>query len=397
MILKNLKNRIPITCILLFVIFTTACQKSTKQKRLATIDNSFKELFYADSGGITGADGIFSIALKDGSSVFLFGDSFLGEVVEGARDANTTMMRNSFMAINKEKTKVKAIYEGEYDNPVSFIEPSNEEGDSTYRWYWPGHGFVKGDTIYVFAINLYNEPSAVVESDKSQEDQDGVDKLTEEMFAFRVSHFDLLSFTLPDFKHIETQKTGYDYDENSIDFGNCVMVDDDYVYIFGTKNFPGNAKIHVARVPFNSRTFHNNWEYSTGVGWDRDINRSTPIELDISVSEQFSIFKYLDKYVLLTQERAGTDIFTYVSDFPNKGFKNKKNIYHTPESELDTTNRIHTYNALAHSQYIENDELLVSYCVNSLRVRDVFENVENYRGRFFRVPMEMILEDENMN
>ena len=392
---NRLKNRAFFVCITLFVIFMTSCQNTGKQNRTVTVDNSFKDLFYADSNGITGADGIFSVLLPDGSSVFLLGDCFLGKVVNGARDINTTMMRNSFVVVNKEKTDVKAIYNGVYDNPVTLMEPVNVEGDSTYRWYWPGHGFVKDNTIYVFAINLYNEPSAVIKSEKTESEQDEIDRLAEEMWSFRISQIDLLSFKLPDFEHIETKKVDFDYTENQIDFGNCVMVDKDYVYIYGTKNLPFKSNIHVARVPFNGELFHNNWEYFTGTEWDKNIKKSAPIEIDISVSEQFSIFKYKDKYILLTQERAGADIYTYISSHPNKNFYNKTKIYHSPVFDLDTTHRIHSYNALAHSQYIENDKILVSYCVNSFRVRDVFENVENYRGRFLRVPMEMIVKEES--
>lgn len=370
-------------------------QKATNNEKMAVvIDEKFSSIFNVDSGGITGADGIFSVPLPDGSSVFFLGDCFLGKVVDGSRDVNTTMLRNSFVVVSEGQTETRAIYRGEYDNPVSLIEPENEPGDTTYRWYWPGHGFVKNNTLYVFALNMYNEPSAKIKIEKSEEEQDAVDKLTENMFAFRVGGIDLHSFTLPGFKHIETKKLGFDYTEYQIDFGNCVMIDNEYVYIYGTKNFPGIAKVHTARIPLSSKTFYDNWEYSTGDGWDKDISKSSPIEIDLGVSEQFSIFRYKDKYILLTQERGGTEIFTYTSDYPDKGFGNKKFIYHTPEHGLDSTKNIYAYNALAHVQYIENDELLVSYCVNSTRVRDVFENVDAYRARFLRVPMNLILNEE---
>jgi hypothetical protein len=384
------------TGVLLLALVVLSCKQQVRKELAVTIDNQFKNLFYADSNGITGADGVFSIRLPDGSSVFLLGDCFLGKVENGTRDINTNMLRNAFIIIDKDKTKVKALYKGTSNDPSTFMIPENEIGDLTYRWYWPGHGFVKSDTIYVFALSLYNEPSAAIKSGKTEEEQDEVDKLAENMFAFRISHIDLLSFRLSDFEHLETHKLDINYPANQIDFGNCVMVDDGYVYIYGTKNFPGNAKIHVARVPLNNRTFYNNWEYSAGTTWDKDIEKSVPIDVDISVSEQFSIFKYSDKYILLTQERAGADIYTYVSDFPNKDFHSKKIIFHTTESESDSTKKIFTYNALAHVQYVENDQLLVSYCVNSFQVRDVFENVETYRARFLRIPIQLILSETSI-
>lgn len=386
-----LRQKALLTGILLFSLAVFSCKHPIRKDLTVAIDRQFKDFFYADSNGISGADGIFSIPLADGSSVFLLGDCFLGKVENGTRDIDTKMLRNALVLIDKNKTGAKPVYKGTYNDPVTFMEPVNEAGDLTYRWYWPGHGFVKSDTIYLFALSLYNVPSVVVKPENTGEEKKEVDILLADMFGFRLSHIDLLSFTLPDFRHIETHKVDINYPVSQIDFGNCVMVDDGYVYIYGTKNFPGNAKIHVARVPLSSRTFYNNWEYSTGTGWDKNIEKSIPIDIDISVSEQFSIFKYKNKYILLTQERTGADIFTYVSDFPNKDFHNKKFIYHTTESESDTTKRIFTYNALAHAQYIENDRLLVSYCVNSFRARDFFENVEAYRARFLRVPLRLIL------
>ncbi|PLX22559.1 MAG: hypothetical protein C0597_02325 [Marinilabiliales bacterium] len=390
-----MKSILHILLVFSIIIWTGSCRNNFVDDGSVRVDDDFKDLFYADSNGITGADGIFSIELLNGSSIFLLGDCFLGTVKDGARDFNTTMLRNAFIVLDKGQAHSRAIYKGEYEDPVTLMKPVNAPGDSTYRWYWPAHGFVKHDTMYVFSLNMYNEPSSVEKSDKPEEELDEVDKLAEDKFAFRVGGIDLHTFTLPDFKYIETKKAGFNYAENKIDFGNCVMVDGEYVYIYGTKNSPGLAKVHTARVPLNSKTFHNNWEYSTGDGWDKDIKRSIPIEIDLGVSEQFSIFKFQEKYILLTQERGGEDIFTYTSDYPNKGFSNKKFIYHTPEHDLDSTKKIHTYNALAHPQFIENNELLVSYCVNSIRVRDVFENVENYRARFIRVPMNLILNENS--
>jgi hypothetical protein len=390
----DFRQKVVLNVMLVLSLAVFSCKHPTVKENTVTIDRKFKEFFYADSNGISGADGIFSIPLPDGSSVFLLGDCFLGKVVNGTRDLDTRMLRNSFVLIDKNKTVVKPLYKGTYNSPVTFMEPVNAPGDSTYRWYWPGHGFVKNDTIYVFALSLYNTPSAVPKT-KNTGDQKEVDILLADMFGFRISHIELLSFTLPDFRHIETHIADINYPVSQIDFGNCVLVDKGYVYIYGTKNEPNISKIHVARVPLDSRTFYNNWEYSTGAGWDKNIEKSAPIDIDISVSEQFNIFKYKDKYILLTQERTGADIFTYVSDFPDKGFHNKKFIYHTTESDTDTTKRIFTYNALPHPQYIENDQLLVSYCVNSFRARDFFENVENYRARFIRVPMKLILSEQS--
>jgi hypothetical protein len=378
---------------LIFLLSVLACkQKPAADPETVSFDEDFKSVFYSDSGGISGADGLFSIPLPDGSSAFLLGDCFLGKVEDGTRDINTPMLRNAFNLVDKEKKGTKAIIRGTIDTPLTFMEPVNEAGDSTYRWYWPGHGFVRDDTIYIFALSLYNVPLPPP-SPEPDTAIDEKEKMYQAIFTFDISHIDLLSFTYPEFRHLETHKVEINYPVSRIDFGNCVLVNDGYVYVYGTRNLPDFSKIHVARVPLSSRFLYRDWEYFTGTTWDKEIEKSEPLDIDISVSEQFSIFRYKNKYILLTQERAGADIFTYVSDFPDKGFHNRKFIYHTPESEADTNKYVFTYNALAHGQYVEGDRLLVSYCVNSLNIKDIFDEVENYRARFLRVPMKQILKE----
>lgn len=374
-------------------ISVTSCGQEGSVNRITT-DEAFRIFFYSDSGGITGADGLFSLLLPDGSSLFMLGDCFLGKVVNGTRDPNTTMLRNAFVVIDKNRTSAEPVYRGSWENPLTLMEPVNEPGDSTYRWYWPGHGFVRKDTLYLFALGLVNIPDTAGTTDPAgQNGSTSPDSEPENIFTFAVTHVDLLSFSLPGFRHLETRRADIDYAANLIDFGNCVLEDGDYIYIYGTKNLPFHAQIHVARVPAGGSRFYRGWEYYTGEGWDKDIGKSEPMDIDISVSEQFSIFRYRDKYILLTQERSGNDIYTYISDLPYTGFHNKKFIYHTPEPDKDPNEHIITYNALAHSQYIENGRLLVSYCVNSLNIRDIFDDVEAYRARFLRVPLKYILKE----
>jgi len=376
----------------LFIILTITLFVSCNQgEETVQTDAEFSSLFYADSGGILCADGIFSVPLPDGSSVFFVGDCFVGKLVNGGIDPKTPMLRNAFNFIDRKMTKAQAIIGGTIKNPQTLMTPPRSEHDSVYRWYWPGHGFTKGDTLYVFALNLYNDPAAINKSDKEEEEKDEMDKMAEEMFAFRIAGIDLLAYKLPDFIHLATNRVEYDYSKYPIDFGNCVMVDNGYVYIYGTKNEPHFSKIHVARIPLNSKVLYKDWEFFNGSGWDTSIAASAPIETDISVSEQFSIFKYRNKYVLLTMERAGSDIYNYIADSPTGVFTNKKFQYCPPEPEQDSTGRIFVYNALAHPQYIRNDKLLVSYCVNSFHVRDVYRNAENYRARFLRIPMKNIV------
>jgi predicted amidohydrolase len=350
-------------------------------------DPHFNALFSPDSGGITGADGLFSIQLPDGRSVFLTGDCFLGEVVNKRRDAGTKMLNNSMVVISKDRSEAKALYKGTYDRPESLFVPGQKDG--ILYWYWPGHGFVSDSILYLFALNMYNDPDLMVPSEKDANQVDEVDKLAENQWSFAVAGIDLLRFSLPDLQYLGVDQVSSTYDLD-IHFGNCVLREGAHIYFYGTRNDPDGSHIYVARTKTGNMPYHENWEYFNGHNWSEDHHKAEPMKLDISVSEQFSIFRIKDRYVLLTHSKSTPDIYTYTSLEPHRGFGNKTFIYRSPEPEADSTGKLFAYNALAHPQYTDGNMLLVSYCVNSLRVRDVFENADNYRGRFVRVPLSMI-------
>jgi len=373
----------------LSIFLLVSCSQAPVEKLLAYVgpDHHFNALFSPDSGGITGADGLFSVRLPDGRSVFLTGDCFLGEVVEKRRDPCTKMLNNSMVVISEDRSEAKAIYKGSYNKPESLFVP--EQKDEIRHWYWPGHGFVSDNILYVFALNMYNDPDLVVPSEKGADLVDEVDKLSENQWAFAIAGVDLLRFSLPDFRYQGSDPVSSTY-ELDIHFGNSILQYGTHFYFYGTRNDPDGSHIYMARTEIGNMPYHENWEYFDGQHWSENPHKASPMKLDISVSEQFSIFRIKDQYVLLTHSKSTPDIYTYTSGEPHRGFGNKTFIYRSPEPEADSTGNLSAYNAMAHPQYTDGNMLLVSYCLNSLRVRDVFDNADNYRGRFIRVPLPMI-------
>jgi hypothetical protein len=72
----------------IYLIIPLILQYSCKEQHTEVqIDPIFNALFHLDSGGVTGTNGTISIPLEDESSVFVMGDFFLGEVINGQRDS----------------------------------------------------------------------------------------------------------------------------------------------------------------------------------------------------------------------------------------------------------------------------------------------------------------------
>lgn len=357
----------------LALIGVMACQNQKKPQNkelITTRDEHFTKLFQRDSGGLTGADGTISVPMPDGSSVFMMGDSFLGEVKNGQRDSTTKMINNTFVIVNPEKTDTKTLFQGENSNPESFVLPeTNPE-----KFYWPGHGFVRDSVFHFFMSRFY------------------VPKLSTWDFQFQNTEY--FTYSWPDFKKLSVESFKYSL-INNVHWGHAVLDNGQYIYSYGSR--PEENKIcraHVCRMQFgaNGKLDFENVEFFNGNDWSKDPTSTKQMAgITSNISEQFSVFKYKKKYILLSQERGiGTaDVFTYTSDQPNGPWGNRQIVYRTTEQDSDKD--IITYNTMAHPQYIENGQLLICYNVNSLKIRRVFENANNYRPVFLRIPMETIL------
>jgi len=103
------------------------------------------------------------------------------------------------------------------------------------------------------------------------------------------------------------------------------------------------------------------------------------VRLQGGLSEQYSLFRFKTKYYLLSQANLlGADIYLWDAASPVGPFTNKRKIYHTPQA----VGNIITYNATAHVEYIQNNQLLVGYCTNSTDGLDIYKNADNYRPYF---------------
>jgi len=364
---------IKITNILACVVLlgSVACQNKPAKKELkVTVDEKFARLIYKDSNGLTGADGSMSVPMPDGSSVFMMGDSFLGEVVDGRRDSTTKMINNVFVLVNPQQTSSETLFQGKYDNPDSFVIPENDPG----KFYWPGHGFVR-DSVFHFFMSRFWIPG-------------------KGMWGFEFLSTDYFTYSWPSFRKISVETFKFTL-LNKVHWGHAVLDSGQYIYIYGARQEQDQiCKAHVCRAQFaqKGKLDLENIEFFNGTEWSKDPMTTAPMAgLTSNISEQFSVFKYQDKYILLSQERGigAGEIYTYTSDQPSGPWGNRQIIYRTTESDNDKD--IITYNTMAHPQYIENGELLICYNVNSLKPARVLENAKNYRAIYLRVPMAMIL------
>ncbi len=330
-------------------------------------DSLFTTAFLPDTVGFAGADGVYSQEMPDGRTVWIFGDTFIGNLTDGNKRFKTDPLyiRNSFVIFEDDRRIT--LQQG---NPEEFrsmmIPPEVEDGTSGKSelelWYWPGDAFIENGDLNVFV---------------SKFSQSG-----EGMWDFNFEGTELVSFSYPGF---EFQQVDTFNDLDSIHFGHAICETDSFTYIYGLKD----GKAYAARA--EAGHVRGTWEFFNGSGWATDAAQSEPM-LDFSGSEQFSVFPYQGKFIMIMQEGSLSNrIFAFTADSPAGPWSEGKLIYEIPIPE-DNKN-IFTYNALAHPQFMENGMLLVSYNTNSFELQDHFDDALIYRPRFIRVPMALILKD----
>ncbi len=321
-------------------------------------DSTFNTLIRTENGGWVAGDATYSIALPDGRTLWLFGDSFIGTVnPDSSLVASAKMIRNG--AVLQEGEVMTAQYNGTFENPEDFVPTDDPE-----TWFWPEHGLVENNTLKIIMSEF--GPNG---------DTTGWN------FEFRSTYVAL--FTYPEIELIGSISLPY-YTSNGVMYGDRLIVDGDYTYIYGRKEEVGNIPYaHLART-LNGDLL-SDWEFYDGSGWTDQAEESIRLT-NQPVSQQFGVFMHEEKWVMVTQEIwLGSKIYSMVADHPEGPWTNLNTLYETPRPYPSQF----TYNAYPHPQFDDNNELLVSYNSNG-SFWDIFSNVELYRPQFIRVPYVMI-------
>lgn len=348
-----------------FILFASiiiiSCQHKPEINEVKT-DTYFTNLFHRTGRGFTGGDGTYSVELPDGRNIWIFGDTFLGNVQkDGTRKKSDPLyIRNSMVVQDGEKlTTIYQCINGKDHSAVIPPEVSKSDFEISEMecWFWPGDGFIENGELKIFMSEFYQADTG--------------------MWGFSWKRTALVNFKLPSISLAGIHYFNYPH-SIEIHFGHAVLVDQTYTYIYGL----GNSKPYVARA--KTGNCDGAWEFFTGNGWSTNSEDCKPMA-DIEASEQFSVLKREGKYILITQSGSlSNQICSYTSNKPFTGWKNKQVLYKTPLP--DANKNIFTYNAVAHPQFINGNTLLISYNTNSSVLEDHFQDAGIYRPRFIWVP-----------
>ena len=319
-------------------------------------DTLFNGYFHKDVGGWIAGDGTFSVTLPDGKTLWLFGESIIGEVnPDNTVAPGSKRIRNS--AILQDGETFTTITGGTATAPSDLIPTSSP--DSTY--YRPAHGLVENDTLFIF-LEKYRKVSG------GANDQNFVSN-------------DVAMFAYPSLNFYGTITLPY-YPVNKVIYGSRLMEDSNFIYIYGSKieNPVDNIPYpYIARAKTGNLT--GTWEFYTGQGWDNNPETSQRIA-NFQVSREYAVFKHAGRYVLITQGIwYSTKIWSRTAASPQGPWTNTTLVYDTPLP----WERMITYGAYPHLQFDKDNELLVSYNSNGDFLK-ILGNIDLFKPKFIRVP-----------
>jgi hypothetical protein len=341
---------------------------------------------FTRTSGWTGADGIYSIPIsgleipQTGSTnldeVFVFSDTFIGEVDSNNHRQNASLINNTLGFLKGHRPVEENItFFWEIDNfnepETVFIPntPDSKPGD----WYWLMDGIYLNDKVYVYALRL--EPG------------DGG------FFNFKLIGVNLIKFdahpegTISNVVQMDAPLLYLNASETvNIAFGQGLMPmtvesgnpgADGYIYIYGPKNSAAGKQLTVGRfLPENIENF-SSYEFWNGTAWTNNI--ADVAVIDNNTSQELSVTPLADD-VFLHVFLSGSNVYVSVGESPVGPFDFPEPIYNCPEPEQIPSTFV--YNAKAHPNLSEPDELLISYNVNTFDFGDLFNNADTYRPRF---------------
>lgn len=330
------------------------------------------QLFQRTEGWI-GADGAHSVELGGGRTLWLFSDTWVGSIRDGHRtDAglvnNTVaLQRGPREAPNLEFSIRRSATDG---TPTAFLAPPDGRG-----WFWLQAGAVAGGRLHVFLPQL------------ERTDDPGV-------FGFRSCGLWLAStadfrgddplawrFELAPFPHAEFTP------ERERTFGCAALVHGGFLYAYGTEDVIDTFRARhliLARVPVERAGEPNAWRFFADGDWQPDFRRASRL-FDGMGSEAAVLHQPArGRFVLVYTENGLSErILARSAPDPWGPWSEPVELALCPESRRDPL--LLTYAAKAHVTLSSDDELAVSYVVNSLDFWQVARDASLYWPRFLRV------------
>jgi len=349
----------------------TAASFSAKATHSASQPRPLPEFNYTD--GWLGADDAYSVPLTSTESLWLFGDTFVGNSEAKLRSQAKTMVRNS-MGISrclprKACTMVYFWQKPEDPKPRSFFDTETDE-----LWYWPLDGFLDGKILYVSLLAVRNKPGA------------GPD----DAFGFEIAGTKLATIDnaqiSPEKWHIVIQ----DLTDSRLWAGVSMIPNGKYV-IWYTQVSSGEGRGYMTalRVPRDKLAKPSSaWEYLRTDGqWETGLAREDAMHLIEQPISEMSVRYHplIKKWLALSTgpEFPSPRAVVRFANSPVGPWSDPQTIYEFPEMKRDNPGYDKDTFCYAVKEHIElaNTKIVLTYACNSMVLAKTIANMNIYRPR----------------
>lgn len=337
-------------------------------------ESTHYNILFSKESGWTGADGAYSVSLSDNKILWLYGDTWIGEIREN-KHVNSSLINNS-VAIQDGKNPIDAsvvFFFGKTPEgkPDAFIKPTDRNG-----WFWIYDGLMTEKGLYLFLIQIDRT------GDKSAPGF--------KIIGTWLGHV-LNPNQLPDKWKIKQYRIPWEKHTASGDiiFGSSVLIHKGFVYIYGTSEDIKDGVHHkfmiLAKVPTDSLAEFNTWRFFSDGNWVGNFLSASRICSDMANEYSVSYLPVFNKYIAVyTENSVSENIVIREAPEPYGPWSDPVSIYKCPEVRWDAD--IFCYAAKAHPDLTSApDELIITYVANSNDFWKMASDARLYRPRFLTV------------
>jgi len=348
-----------------------------------SVAEDYNALFRQEHGWI-GADGSASVALSRDVTLWLYADTWVGEIRQGKR-ANASMINNSVALLRGKgpaKASVEFFYRRKADGkPASQFVPADGRG-----FFWPLAGIRTRRGLFLFAAQVEKTSGSGA-------------------FAFRPVAGCLLRIAEPDQPPAQWRPQQWKIPcaeispQREKSCGCALLEHEGFVYIYGCDDeiASGFHRKHMilARAAADELESFDRWQFYGGGQWQSDPAKTQRLFAgaanEYSVSYQAALKQFV---AVFTPGGMSEKIQIRLASRPEGPWGDPITIYHCPEVEWDK--RIFCYAAKGHPSVSRApDELIVTYVANSTDFWYTAAHAEIYFPRFLRVRFEAAEPAEN--
>jgi hypothetical protein len=359
--------------VLFFVLFcvSSMCSQTSSSKG----DKLLPMPAFSYTQGWLGADDAYSVSIAKNTSVWLFGDTFVGNKDTKLRSKATTMVRNS-VGVSVCKFGAQCTMQYYWQKPYSAKPRSFFDTGTDALWYWPLDGYFDGKSLYIALLAVQNKPGA------------GADAAF--VFGFEIVGTKL---AVVDDVHSSPEKwhvTIQDLTDTHLWAGVSMVPQGKYVIWYSQASTgEGHGFITAMRVPADKMAKPaGNWEYlNKSNQWVAGLAGQDAMHLiEQPISEMSVRYHPLTKKWLALSagpEFPSPRAVVRLADSPTGPWSSPQTVYEFPEmnpKNPDFDKDTFCYAVKEHTEFAEN-EIAMTYACNSVVIGKAIANMKIYFPR----------------